>query len=278
MKKKRRPGKIFVSLFVGVMLALFLLPMVWTFLMSFKPREDIFTLSPPFFPSRWTLDEYRQVLSMSGAARFFLNSTLVALGTTVISVFLATTCGYGLHRMAGKSSTRLSNAVLMLRMVPIMVCQVPFYLLFRQLGLINSLPALSLVYCALSLPLAIWLSLGFYANIPDSIYEAAMVDGCSEWQLFMRIAFPLAAGSVVVVVLNVFFFAWNEFSLAMVLINKEQYRTMAVGIRYFVTNTLETPYGRMAAAGMVCIVPTVIITVFMQNYLIKGFVQGAVKG
>ena len=138
-------------------------------------------------------------------------------------------------------------------MVPVMVCQLPFYLLFRQFGLINSLPALSLIYAALSLPLAIWLSLGFYRNIPESVYEAAMVDGCTEWQLFADIAFPLAQGSIVVVVL-------------------------AVGIRYFVSNTLETPYARMAAAGMVCIVPTVLITVFMQNYLIQGFVQGAVKG
>ena len=203
---------------------------------------------------------------------------MVAVGTTIISVFLSTTCGYGLQRMSGKSSERLSNAILTLRMVPVMVCQLPFYLLFRQFGLINSLPALSLIYAALSLPLAIWLSLGFYRNIPESVYEAAMVDGCTEWQLFADIAFPLAKGSIVVVVLNVFFFAWNELSISMVLINKEQYRTMAVGIRYFVSNTLETPYARMAAAGMVCIVPTVLITVFMQNYLIQGFVQGAVKG
>lgn len=281
MSSKRKMltlGNMLTIFFVVFMLLLFIFPIFWTFLMSFKGREDIFTLTPPFFPSVWHWDEYRNVLNMGGAARFFINSTLVALGTTAVSVLLSTTCGYGLQRLSGKSSQRISNMVLMLRMVPTMVCQVPFYLLFRQLGLINSLPALTFVYAALSLPLAIWLSLGFYRNIPESLYEAAMVDGCTEWQLFARIAFPLAKGSVVVVVLNVFFFAWNEFSLAMVLINKEQYRTMAVGIRYFVTNTLETPYARMAAAGIVCIVPTVIITVFMQNYLIQGFVQGAVKG
>jgi ABC-type glycerol-3-phosphate transport system permease component len=142
-------------------------------------------------------------------------------------VFLSTTCGYGLHRLAGKGCARLSNSILMMRMVPTMVLTIPFYLLFRQLNLINSLGALALCYSALSMPLAIWLSLGFYRNIPDSIYEAAMVDGCTEWSLFSRIALPLAMGSIVVVVLNVFFFAWNEFSLAMVLVNKEQYRTMA---------------------------------------------------
>ena len=271
-------GKLFILLFVTIMLLIFSFPIFWSFLMSFKERGDIFTLTPSFFPTVWSLEEYKNVLSMGGAARFFLNSTLVAIGTTIISVFLATTCGYGLQRMSGKSSERFSNAILMLRMVPVMVCQLPFYLLFRRFNLINSLPALSLIYAALSLPLAIWLSLGFYRNIPESIYEAAMVDGCTEWQLFADIAFPLAKGSIVVVVLNVFFFAWNELSLSMVLINKEQYRTMAVGIRYFVSNTLETPYARMAAAGMVCIVPTVLITVFMQNYLIQGFVQGAVKG
>ena len=96
--------------------------------------------------------------------------------------------------------------------------------------------------------------------------------------MFKSIGLPLISNSIVVVVLQTFFFAWNELALAMVLINKTENRTMAVGIKYWAGNTLETPFARMAAAGMVCIIPTIVITVFAQNYLVKGFVNGAVKG
>ncbi len=188
-QRKNPLGKWLLILFVLVLLVLFALPMIWTALMSFKGREDIFTLTPPFLPSQWRLDEYREVFSLSGVGRFFINSSVVAMLTTAISVVLASTCGYGLHRISGRSSERLSTAILMMRMVPTMVCTIPFYLLFRQFNLINSLPALALCYTALSMPLAIWLSLGFYRCIPESIYESGMVDGCTEWGLFIRIAF-----------------------------------------------------------------------------------------
>lgn len=262
-----------------ILLALvFAFPLFWTFTMSFKERTDIFTMNPPILPTVWTWNNFKEVFSTSGAAQFFRNSFLVSAMTTMIVVLLSTTCAFGLQRMAGKSSERLSDSILMLRMIPVMVLTIPLYLIFRQLGWINSLPALTMCYVALSLPLAIWLCLGFYGGIPESIYEAAVMDGANEFQLFKDIGLPLIANSIVVVVLQTFFFAWNELTLAMVLINKTENRTMAVGIKYWAGNTLETPFARMAAAGMVCIIPTVIITVIAQNYLVKGFVNGAVKG
>lgn len=264
---------------VAILLALiFAFPLFWTFTMSFKERGDIFTTSPPLFPTVWTWNNFREVFSTSGAAQFFRNSFLVSVMTTVIVVVLSTTCAFGLQRMAGKSSERLSNSILMLRMIPVMVLTIPLYLIFRRLGWINSLPGLTMCYAALSLPLAIWLCLGFYGGIPESVYEAAVMDGANEFQLFKNIGLPLIANSIVVVVLQTFFFAWNELTLAMVLINRTENRTMAVGIKYWAGNTLETPFARMAAAGMVCIIPTIIITVLAQNYLVKGFVNGAVKG
>lgn len=276
MKKKVSDG---IFKLMSLILALiFAFPLFWTFTMSFKERTDIFTTNPPVFPSVWTLDNYKEVFSTSGALNFFKNSFFVSVVTTAAVVLLATTCGYGLHRLSGKNSRRLSNAVLMMRMIPVMVMTIPFYLMFKSLGWINSLPALTLVYTALSLPLAIWLCLGFYGGIPDSIYEAAVMDGANELRLFKDIALPLVSNSIVVIVLQTFFFAWNELTLAMVLINKTENRTMAVGIKYWAGNTLETPFARMAAAGMVCIIPTILITIFAQNYLVKGFVSGAVKG
>ena len=220
---------------------LFLFPIFWTFTMSFKERTDIFTNMPPLFPHTWTLENFREVFGTSGAFTFFKNSFFVSICTTTLVVLFSSTCAYGLQRLSGKSSQRLSGAVLMLRMIPVMVMTIPFYLLFKQLGWINSLPALTLCYTALSLPLATWLCMGFYRNIPDSIYEAAVVDGANEFQLFFRIGLPLIANSIVVVVLQTFFFAWNELTLAMVLINKDENRTMAVGIKYWAANTLETP-------------------------------------
>ena len=275
---KRKIGNIVYRGIVILLALVFFFPLFWTLTMSFKEREDIFTTDPPLFPTVWTLDNFREVFSTSGAAQFFRNSFLVSVLTTVLVVILSTTCAFGLQRMAGRGSERLSNSILMLRMIPVMVLTIPLYLIFRQFGWINSLAALTMCYVALSLPLAIWLCLGFYGGIPASIYEAAVMDGASEFQLFKSIGLPLISNSIVVVVLQTFFFAWNELALAMVLINKTENRTMAVGIKYWAGNTLETPFARMAAAGMVCIIPTIVITVFAQNYLVKGFVNGAVKG
>ncbi|HJC57695.1 MAG TPA: carbohydrate ABC transporter permease [Candidatus Eisenbergiella intestinipullorum] len=275
---KKKIGNHIYRVIVILLAVIFAFPLFWTFTMSFKEREDIFTTTPPLLPTVWTMSNFREVFSTSGAVQFFKNSFLVSIMTTVLVVVLSTTCAFGLQRMAGKNSKRLSNSILMLRMIPVMVLTIPLYLIFRKLGWINSLPALTMCYVALSLPLAIWLCLGFYGGIPESIYEAAVMDGANELQLFKNIALPLISNSIVVVVLQTFFFAWNELALAMVLINKTENRTMAVGIKYWAGNTLETPFARMAAAGMVCIIPTVIITVFAQNYLVKGFVNGAVKG
>lgn len=277
MIKKRISNILFISILI-VLAILFAFPIFWTFTMVFKERSDIFTMTPPILPTHWTLANLKEAISISGALNFFKNSLIVSIATSFIVVVLSTTCGYGLRRLAGRSSKRLSQSILMMRMVPIMVMTIPLFLIFKSLDLNDSLPSLILCYAALSLPLAIWLCMGFYGSIPDSIYEAAVVDGASEFRMFFNISLPLIANSIVVVVLLTFFFAWNELALAMVLINKDEYRTMAVGIRYWTADAFETPYARMAAAGIICIIPTIIITIMAQKYLVKGFTGGAIKG
>lgn len=281
MKKiNTKKTKISDTIFTMVMIIaslIFIFPVFWTITMSFKPREDIFTNTPPLLPSTWTLQNFKEVFGTSGAGYFFINSMKVSACTVVIVVILAATCGYGIYRLGGKTAGHISMTLLMLRMIPVMVLTIPFYIMFKTFGWINSLPALALCYTALSLPLAIWLCYGFYLSIPDGVIEAAIVDGANEFHLFTRIGLPLVGNSLVVIVLQTFFFAWNELTLAMILMSKTEKRTIAVGIKYWTANTLETPYARMAAAGVVCIIPTIIITVFTQKYLVKGFVAGAVK-
>lgn len=158
---KDKIGSFLFKLCLLAAAAVFLFPIFWTFTMSFKERTDIFTNTPPLFPHTWTLQNFREVFGTSGAFTFFKNSFFVSLCTTVLVVLFSATCAYGLQRLSGKSSERLSGAILMLRMIPVMVMTIPFYLLFKQLGWINSLPALTLCYTALSLPLATWLCMGF---------------------------------------------------------------------------------------------------------------------
>lgn len=276
--KKKEVGNIFFKVFLIMLAVIYIFPVFWTLTMSFKTRSDIFTYKPPFFPTVWTLENYREVFSSSGAGIFFRNSLFVSVLTMVIVILLSTTSAYGIQRMTRKANERVSNFILLLRMIPSMVLTIPYYLMFKEFGWINSLPALSMCYAATGLPLAIWLCRGFYRSIPETIYEAAIVDGANEFQLFHYIGLPLIGNSIIVIALQTFFAAWNELTLAMILINKNGYRTMAVGISYWASDMLETPYARMAAAGMVCIIPTVIITVILQNYLVKGLISGAVKG
>jgi len=247
-------------------------------MMSFKDRADIFTYTPPVLPTTWVWSNYQEVLSQGNVPTFFWNSLKISVATTVINLFFATTCAYGIARVAGTMSRQIANGVLLLRMVPGMVMTIPYYLVYKQMNLIDNHWALILAYAALSSTLGIWLCLGFYRNIPEEIYEAGMVDGCTEIQMFTKIAFPLIANSIVVVALNVFFFAWNEFTMAILLLSKTEIRTLSVGIRYLISDTLELPYARIAATGVIAILPTILATIFMQNYMVKGFVAGAIKG
>lgn len=257
---------------------LFFFPLYWTFMTSFKTTAQIFVEKPIFFTKEFYTGNYAEIFQKSHVAQFFINSIIVAGCTTFISLVLATMAGFGFNRYNFKMKAILQNSVLIVRMIPALVYTIPYYIIYSKLHLLDTLLGLILAYISFALPLAIWLAINFFAEIPKEVYESAEMDGCSEYKLYWYIAVPLVKAGMVVIAILVFIGAWNEFGLALVLQASDAKKTLPIGIASMIQSNKDTPSGSLAAAGMIAMIPAVILSLTTQKYIVKGTMAGAVKG
>lgn len=257
---------------------LFFFPLYWTFMTSFKTTAQIFVEKPIFFTKEFYTGNYAEIFQKSHVAQFFINSIIVAGYTTFISLVLATMAGFGFNRYNFKMKAILQNSALIVRMIPALVYTIPYYIIYSKLHLLDTLLGLILAYISFALPLAIWLAINFFAEIPKEVYESAEMDGCSEYKLYWYIAVPLVKAGMVVIAILVFIGAWNEFGLALVLQASDAKKTLPIGIASMIQSNKDTPSGSLAAAGMIAMIPAVILSLTTQKYIVKGTMAGAVKG
>ena len=168
--------------------------------------------------------------------------------------------------------------VIIVRMIPALIYMVPYYIIFNNLGMLDSKLALTVVYITANLPLAIWLATGFFDEIPAEVFESAKIDGCSEFQVYRKIALPLVIPGLVVISILVFLASYNEFGTALVLLFNDANKTLPVGISGMLQLQKDTPYGLLAAAGTIALIPAFILALTTQKYVQKGITAGAVKG
>ena len=258
--------------------AIFLFPIYWAVSMSFKEKADILVEVPHYIPHRATLQNYTEIIGKSNYSTFALNSAKVAIITTALCVVIAAMAGFGLTRFGFKGRKLVSNGIFIIRMVPGLVYTVPLYMLYQKFGLLDNHFGLIMAYCTFSLPMSIWLFLSFYEEVPHEIYESATIDGCNEYRLFLSIALPLVVPSISVVAILCFIGAWNEFGLALTLTFKDAYKTLPIAINTMIQRERDTPFGSLAAAGTLAMVPAIILSLTTQKYIVKGFTAGAVKG
>ena len=257
---------------------LFFFPLYWTFMTSFKTTAQIFVEKPIFFTKEFYTGNYAEIFQKSHVAQFFINSIIVAGCTTFISLVLATMAGFGFNRYNFKMKAILQNSALIVRMIPALVYTIPYYIIYSKLHLLDTLLGLILAYISFALPLAIWLAINFFAEIPKEVYESAEMDGCSEYKLYWYIAVPLVKAGMVVIAILVFIGALNEFGLALVLQASDAKKTLPIGIASMIQSNKDTPSGSLAAAGMIAMIPAVILSLTTQKYIVKGTMAGAVKG
>ena len=257
---------------------LFFFPLYWTFMTSFKTTAQIFVEKPIFFTKEFYTGNYAEIFQKSHVAQFFINSIIFSGCTTFISLVLATMAGFGFNRYNFKMKAILQNSALIVRMIPALVYTIPYYIIYSKLHLLDTLLGLILAYISFALPLAIWLAINFFAEIPKEVYESAEMDGCSEYKLYWYIAVPLVKAGMVVIAILVFIGAWNEFGLALVLQASDAKKTLPIGIASMIQSNKDTPSGSLAAAGMIAMIPAVILSLTTQKYIVKGTMAGAVKG
>jgi len=253
-----------------------LAPFAWQLLTSVKPAAELEAL-PPLLPSALTFAHYQAIFDGHPFARLLLNSFAVSTFATLIALGLGSLAGFALAKLRPPGRSAALAAVVALSMLPPVATVSPLFLIIGAAGLRDTLAGLVLVYSGFALPLAVWLMAQFFRAVPDEIYIAARVDGCSAAGAFARVMLPLAVPGLVATGLLVFVFCWNEFLYALTLASSIDARTVPVGIALF-AGIHEVPWGEIAAGSVVATAPLVLLAVAFQRRVLEGLTAGAVKG
>lgn len=275
--KQKRADYVTIGILI-VFTILFSFPLYWTFTTALKSAGQIMKLPPEFIPSSITWKNFYSLFTENSMGIFFSNSVVIAGTTTIFTLLIASLAGYGFSRFNFKGKGGMLLVVIAVRMIPSLIYMVPYYIIFNNLNLLDSKLGLTVVYITANLPLAIWLATNFFDETPDEVYESAKIDGCSELGTYFKIALPLVVPGLIVIGILVFLAAYNEFGTALVLIFNDANKTLPLGISGMIQLQRDTPFGLLAAAGMVAIVPAFILALTTQKYVQKGISAGAVKG
>jgi multiple sugar transport system permease protein len=261
-----------------------LFPFYWIFLTSIKTPVDVIA-APPKFSFKPTIENYvalffRQQESGYASSRpdfllYFRNSAILASGAVLISVAAGVPAAYILARYSFRGKDSLAFTFLSFRFAPALAVIIPLNVIFQRIGLYNTHIGLILAYQVISLPLMIWIMRGYFQEIPKEIEEAALIDGCSWWGTFIRVATPLAVPGLAATSVLAFIFCWNNFTFALILGSRETF-PITVGAIQFISYE-SVLWGQMAGASLISIVPQLIAAIFIQKYIVRGLTMGAVK-
>lgn len=256
-----------------------LLPVVWIISLSFKSVDETAAGSPQFLPKDPTLANYREILTNADFLAALRNSFGIALIATGLAVVFATLAAYAIARLEFRGKRLVLSMALAIAMFPVVSLVGPLFDMWRTLSLFNTWPGLIIPYMTFTLPLAIWTLSAFFREIPWELEQAAQVDGATSWQAFRKVIVPLAAPGVFTAAILTFFFAWNEFVLAISLTSTTSSRTVPAQLSYFVgPDPFNPPYGQLATASVVVTIPVIVIVLLFQRKIVAGLTSGAVKG
>lgn len=287
--RTRKHAQRLADVFVWAVLIVMILPALWLVFTSVRNPVEVNAKPPVWIPRELTLDGFKplfgQATEMTGAIpfdRYFINSVVVSVVSTILAVALGTMAGYVFSRFRFRGKQVLFLGVMLSRAIPGIALGLPLFILFARLSqgnpikLIDSPLGLIIVYVAVNVPFTIWLMDGFFREIPAELSEAAQIDGCSEWQTFTRINLPLALPGLAASAIFAFLAAWNEFQLASVLTRTVNSKTAPVGLFDF-TGQFTIDWRGMAAMSTVMMIPAVVFVLIVQRNLVRGLTFGAVK-
>jgi arabinogalactan oligomer/maltooligosaccharide transport system permease protein len=267
---------------LSMMCVVALYPVLWVIKMALSPTPTTsLTINP--FPSEVTLSNFTDIIGSTDQqgrwlfGRQLFASLAVSGATTIVGLSLAVTAAYALSRFRFPGKNGGLQLLLVTQMFPATLMLVPLYSLLQKLGLLDTLGGLVLVYATSSLPFCVWMLKGYFDTIPRELEEAAMMDGASPAQVFVKVVLPLATPALAVTALFSFMTAWNEFILAATLLNDSSHFTLPVALQRFV-GEYKTEWGHFAAGALIVSAPVMALFFVLQKYLVGGLTAGAVKG
>jgi multiple sugar transport system permease protein len=271
----RPPWWLWVS--VAAIVVFCLAPFYWLVNVSLKTGPDL--SGSAVVPPNPTLDNYQSVFQNDDFVHALLNSAIVSLTTTALALLVGSFCAYALARLKFPLKFALLALVLSITTFPPIAIATPVFKLWSDVGLFNTLPGLIIPYLTFALPLAIYILVSFFREIPKDLEEAALVDGATRFQAFYKIVIPLAAPGLATAGILTFISAWNEFLFAVTLTSTPKARTVPAAIAFFTGSTeFEEPLGTISAASVIISIPLIVLVLLFQKRIVAGLTAGAVKG
>ncbi len=273
-RHRRRPP-IARTAFIGIYLLFVLVPLYWMFITSIKPSDDYLAVPPVWFPTAPTLVHYTAALFAYRGLQGLINSLIISLAATVLSAFFGTLMAYSLARF-NTGGKHLAFWVLSQRFLPPVAVILPIFLIYRMVGLHDTYIGMIIAYTVFTLPVSVWMMFAYFRGIPKSMEEAALVDGCSRWLIFRKIALPLAVPGIVAAAIFAFIACWTEFFFALILTSRYTF-TLPTVFRAFL-GFQGAQYGEASALAIVSLVPSIVLGTLVQKHLVRGLTLGAVRG
>lgn len=283
VRKNRRPvrwgrlgGQAMTYIAVVVALGIMLLPIIWLFLTSIRPLVEITTTQFNFWPNTVTWDNYVDSFARYDVFIYIKNSIIICIGVVAANLVLGLPAAYALARYSFHGERPIFSLLIVLRMIPLIAVMVPLFLIFSNLGLMDTYASLILAHTAFKLPVTIWLLRAFIIDIPRELDDSARVDGCSIWGLILRITLPLVRPGLAATAVLSFLFTWNDLLVSLVLSNSIDTQMIALGLTKFVLE-YGVAWGPLTAAGMLIFIPTLIFVFVAERYLVSGLTIGSVN-
>ncbi len=270
---RRIGAKAALALSVLVIVSPAALVFLWMLSLSLKTEIENIAYPPVFIPAHPTLDNFAEVFRASPFARYALNSVIVTGSAVLLALLIGVPAGYGI---AKAKAFKLAVVVLISRITPGLSYLIPLFILFQWLGLTGTLVPLVITHLVITVPIVVWIMIGFFEALPRDLEEAALIDGATAWQAFRHIALPLSRPGIVVAAILSFIFSWNNFIFGVVLTGRET-RTLPVAV-YNVLTFEQISWGPLAAAALIVTLPVLVLTVFVQREIVAGLTAGGVKG
>lgn len=266
----------FLTLLSLLLLGLFLFPIYWMVVTALKPQSAIFAYPPQFFPKHADWSVWQRTISSTNIPRYFLNSAIVGVGTTLLTLLLAAPAAYGVAHLPLRGKWLIILVSLSSLMFPAVLLATPLFVIFNRLGLTDSYLGLILANTALALPFALVVLRPFFLTLPKELTEAARIDGCSAWGAFARVMVPLATPGLVTAAIFTFLFGWNDLVFAITLTNNDQFRPITAGLWTFIGRN-NTDWNAVMAFSTLAMLPPLLVFLVSQRYVVSGLTAGGVK-